>query len=112
VNPAAGIAASQIIKRRLFEFLDVPLPIELLVLDERGRKLREHWLPARQSVTDARSIRQITMVMVCVLGVMVISFNMFSVLFSEEKANRTLLAQLLSPASCAYCGPKCSFSRL
>ena len=98
-NSVAGLAIKQILQRRLYEFLQVPLPVTVQVADEQGAPVALSIpSPPERQVTDGQTMRRITMIMLCTLCIMVVSFNMFGILFSEEKAGRAFLAQLLSPA--------------
>lgn len=99
-NPIAGLAVRQILRQRLLEYLGVPLPVELNVRNSQGEPLAiDIPSPPPRKLTDAKTTREITMILICTMTLMIVGLNFFSILFSEEKASRVLLPQLLSPAS-------------
>lgn len=98
-SPVAGLAARQILYQRAFEFLQLPVPVEIRVLDENGTPTELTIpRPPERTATDARATRDITMVLLSTIAIMMCGLNLFSVVLSEEKANKLLLVQLLSPA--------------
>ncbi|MBZ0252976.1 MAG: ABC transporter permease [Candidatus Methylomirabilis sp.] len=100
-SAAIGQRARALVVEHLHAYLETPLPLSVVVADERGKTLppaRRAPVPERK-LTDAQATKELTMVMICTLSLLVISFNLFSMMFAEEKSSKTLLAQMISPAT-------------
>lgn len=100
-NPGAGKRARKAVVEHLHAFLGTPLPVAVVGVNERGDALppmtRE---PApEKKLSEAQATKEIAMVMICTMSLLVISFNLFSMMFAEEKGSKTLLAQMISPAT-------------
>lgn len=89
-----------VITQNLIRFLGVRSPVAVRMFDETGAPLEDPDLPlaARRTTTDIQSRKELSLIMLSTIAITVVSFNLFTIMFSEEKAGRTLLAQLLSPA--------------
>jgi len=100
------------IEQMLALFLSTRPPVTLAAVDDAGRRIAPLGMHEilEQQLSVSRPTKQAAMVMLCTMCVIVICFNLFTMVLAEEKFSRVLLKQLLSPArSAEVVGAKCVF---
>ena len=94
--------AKRTLRAQLLDYMRVDPEVEIRSIDENGVELRGDKARVREHMRPKESPKPpkgLTMVMLCTASILIVSFNLFAMLFAEEKHSKLLLAQLLSPAS-------------
>jgi len=108
-NPAMKISSVELSQAELgrlrdllvkdaFLFLGVEAPLEIRIATLSGQTLRSIRDMELQSFEEPEDFKKLIMALLITISLNVVTFNLFTVTFAEEKQSRTLLAVLLSPA--------------
>ena len=84
-----------------FLYLEVKVPLEIHVAPPPGSRRSAGPAEFLESIEAPEDLKRMIMALLITVSLNIVSFNLLTVSFVEEKQNRTILAVLLSPARSA-----------
>jgi membrane protease YdiL (CAAX protease family) len=87
-----------VLVKNTFLYLQVEVPVDIRLASPRGGARSAGPAEVLQSVEAPEDFKRMIMALLITISLNIITFNLFTVSFVEEKQNRTILAILLSPA--------------
>ncbi len=92
------IRLRELLVKNAFSYLDIQAPLDVRIVSASAGVSLPGPEIAMQPMKSPEDFKKLIMALLITISLNIINFNLFTVSFTEEKQNRTLLAVLLSPA--------------